>query len=176
MPFHIFLLQENLLINVVEQVCGDPNCSPVDTVVTLTWSNYDSGGRGIFAIPMEAADITDEDVLEFFPSQEVIAAWANGKDAQWPPLPELRFDVGERVECRIGPDPIKGWAPGRVIKQYYSQAGWPPGAFAPYQIWLHDGRLIFAPQDTETVIRLRPPPEPDCPPSPPLPHEYESQP
>lgn len=26
---------------------------------------------------------------------------------------------------------------------------------APYQIALHDGRLIYAPQDTEQVIRLR---------------------
>ena len=37
---------------------------------------------------------------------------------------------------------------------------------APYQIALHDGRLIFAPQDTDSVIRLRPPPAPDAPSSP----------
>lgn len=36
----------------------------------------------------------------------------------------------------------------------------------PYQIALHDGRLIFAPQDTDHVIRLRPPPAPDAPSSP----------
>jgi hypothetical protein len=36
----------------------------------------------------------------------------------------------------------------------------------PYQIALHDGRLIFAPQDTDQVIRLRPPPAPDAPSSP----------
>ena len=28
---------------------------------------------------------------------------------------------------------------------------------APYQILLHDGRLIYAPQDVEQVIRLRAP-------------------
>ena len=37
---------------------------------------------------------------------------------------------------------------------------------APYQIALHDGRLIFAPQDTDQVIRLRPPAAPDAPSSP----------
>lgn len=42
----------------------------------------------------------------------------------------------------------------------------------PYQIALHDGRLIFAPQDTDHVIRLRPPPAPDAPSSP----EYVPQP
>jgi hypothetical protein len=38
--------------------------------------------------------------------------------------------------------------------------------FAPYQIALHDGRLIFAPQDADNVIRLRPPPAEDAPSSP----------
>jgi hypothetical protein len=37
---------------------------------------------------------------------------------------------------------------------------------APYQVALHDGRLIFAPQDTDQVIRLRPPAAPDAPSSP----------
>ena len=37
---------------------------------------------------------------------------------------------------------------------------------APYQVLLHDGRLIFAPQDTDQVIRLRPPAAPDAPSSP----------
>ncbi len=37
---------------------------------------------------------------------------------------------------------------------------------APYQIALHDGRLIFAPQDSDQVIRLRPTPAPDAPSSP----------
>ena len=26
----------------------------------------------------------------------------------------------ERVECRIGPDPVKGWAAGRIIALNYS--------------------------------------------------------
>ena len=37
---------------------------------------------------------------------------------------------------------------------------------APYQIALHDGRLIFAPQDNDQVIRLRPPAAPGAPSSP----------
>lgn len=44
----------------------------------------------------------------------------------------------------------------------------------PYQIALHDGRLIFAPQDSDQVIRKRPPPAPDAPSSPEfVPQEYE---
>lgn len=44
----------------------------------------------------------------------------------------------------------------------------------PYQIALHDGRLIFAPQDTDQLIRLRPPPAPDAPSSPEyVPDQYE---
>ncbi len=37
---------------------------------------------------------------------------------------------------------------------------------APYQILLHDGRLIYAPQDSDQVIRLREPAKPGDPPSP----------
>jgi hypothetical protein len=36
---------------------------------------------------------------------------------------------------------------------------------APYQIQLHDGRLIYAPQDVDQLIRLRAP-NPHGPPSP----------
>jgi hypothetical protein len=39
---------------------------------------------------------------------------------------------------------------------------------APYQIALHDGRLIFAPQDVDQVIRRRATPPPDAPESPPI--------
>ena len=49
----------------------------------------------------------------------------NGIAAPWPPLPELRFNVGDAVECRIGPHPVKGWAPGRVVKQFYREPDWP---------------------------------------------------
>ncbi len=37
---------------------------------------------------------------------------------------------------------------------------------APYQIQLHDGRLIYAPQDVDQLIRLRAPANPNDPPSP----------
>ena len=53
-----------------------------------------------------------------------------------------------------------------MIKQFYREANWPPNMFAPYQIALHDGRLIFAPQDADNIIRLRPPPAEDAPSSP----------
>lgn len=35
-------LQEGLLIDAKEVVCGDPSCAPVDTVITLVW---ESGGK-----------------------------------------------------------------------------------------------------------------------------------
>ena len=66
----------------------------------------------------------------------------------------MRFQIGDRVECRIGPHPVKGWAPGRIVDLHYAEPNWPPNMEAPYQIALDDGRLIFAPQDTDAVIRL----------------------
>lgn len=37
-----------------------------------------------------------------------MAKWKAGIKAPWPPRPALRFDIGARVECRIGPHPVKG--------------------------------------------------------------------
>ena len=61
----------------------------------------------------------------------------------------LRFAVGARVECARGDT----WAPGRVIKLHYHEAGFEPGFFAPYQIELDDGGLIYAPDDDDNCIR-----------------------
>eukprot|EP01039_Chlorochromonas_danica_P009818 gene9818-10860_t len=162
-------LRAGLIIDVSEVVCGDPSCAPIDTFFTLVW---ETSGKGIFAIPLPVAEIAKDEFSEFFPDRDTLEQWKAGKRARWPPLPALRFSVGDRVECRIGPHPVKGWAPGRIIKLYYSEPNWPPNMVVPYQIALHDGRLIFAPQDTDQVIRLRPPPAPDAPSSP----EYVPQP
>jgi hypothetical protein len=156
-------LQANIMIDVKDVQCGDPDCAPIDTVFTLVWSD---GGRGVFGMPYAPDELEEEDLKEFFPDEETLTKWKAGKVAPWPPKPPLRFDIGDRVECRVGPHPVKGWAPGRVIQLNYSEPDWPPNMEAPYQIALQDGRLIFAPQDTDMVIRLRPPAAPDAPSSP----------
>ena len=53
-----------LLVDVAEVVCGDPSCAPIDTVFTLVWQ---SGGKGVFALPMLAAEVTKEDLIDAFP-------------------------------------------------------------------------------------------------------------
>lgn len=97
-----------------------------------------------------------EDLKPNFPTPEVLQKWHKGEEADWPPmdmdqeLPELRFDVGTRVACRIGPN---AWAPGTVQLLWYREKNWPPGSYAPYQIKLDDGRNIFAPGDMDQVIK-----------------------
>jgi len=68
---------------------------------------------------------------------------------------QLRFQVGDRVECNCG-----DWKPGTVVKLFYEQKSFEPGKCAPYQVRLDEkDRLIFAPQDTEKVIRAADPDE-----------------
>lgn len=64
--------------------------------------------------------------------------------------PKLRFKVGQRVECKIGPTE---WATGTVAKLWYDEKS--SGHWMPYQIKLdeHDGQMIFAPQDSDLIIR-----------------------
>lgn len=152
------------------------NCAPIDTVFTLVWSE---GGRGMFAVPMSLDDIEQDMMDDIFPvsahphccsilcscilvlpsncdplhvqDAETLQKWFNKEEAHWPRRPELRFTIGTRVECRIGPNPIRGWAPGVITALFYSEPGWPQSMYAPYQIRLDDGRLIFAPQDIDAV-------------------------
>jgi hypothetical protein len=152
-----------LLFEVNEQICGDPSCAPIDTVFTFIWAD---GGRGMFALPLAPDEVQKEDIAEIFPDVETLDKWKRGIRCRWPPEPALRFAIGERVECRVGPHPVKGWAAGRIVRLHYSEPNWPPNMVAPYQIQLHDGRLIYAPQDVDQLIRLRPPAKETDPPSP----------
>ncbi len=123
-----------------------------------------SGGRGMMGIPLESKDVTKEVLLDLFPTEDVLQAWARGEEAEWPPMedydddqeferPRLRFEVGQRVACRVGPDPVTGWAPGKVIMLWYREPNWPANSWAPYKIELDDGRNIFAPGDVDQIIR-----------------------
>jgi hypothetical protein len=121
------------------------------------------GGRGMMGIPMEAKDVSKEELLEVFPTDDVLQAWARGEEVEWPPMdddddhdferPRLRFEVGQRVACRVGPDPVTGWALGRVIMLWYREPSWPANSWAPYKIELDDGRNIFAPGDIDQIIK-----------------------
>lgn len=67
--------------------------------------------------------------------------------------PALRFNKGDEVECRVGNGP-KDWAKGTVTMQWYHQDDFPVMYQVPYQIQLDDdGRLIFAPNDCNHIIR-----------------------
>jgi hypothetical protein len=152
-PEHIMATLDDVTVS--EVICGDPECAPVDTIFRLV---YKDAPIKMFGVPKEVEDVTLEDLKEFAPTADVLEGWARGEDLEWPPLPEsgeppeveLRFDVGMRVECRVGQNQ---WAPGVVIKLWYREPGWPTNHFAPYQIELDNGKKIFAPKDDEVVIR-----------------------
>jgi len=111
---------------------------------------------------MKAMEVTLEELKHSFPTPDVLEKWHKGEDADWPPneevedlekMPQLRFEVGTRVQCRIGPDASKDWADGTVCLLWYREPNWPKGSFAPYKIELDDGREIFAPGDMDQIIR-----------------------
>jgi len=164
-------IRSTVQIHVQEVVCGDPECSPIDTAVGLF---FDSGGRGMMGLPMEAKNVTREILLEGFPTHGVLLKWHKGEQTAWPPSDQaneslnnnntsheeppsdqpLRFSVGQRVECRVGTDPVTGWAPGLIVQCWYREPTWPRGSWAPYKIQLDDNKMIFAPADVNDIIRF----------------------
>ncbi len=74
-------LREGLILSINEIACGDPSCSPVDTVFTFVWAekegelkekngnteDEEGGARGMFAIPMTIEEILKENLEEMFP-------------------------------------------------------------------------------------------------------------
>ncbi|KAL7569887.1 hypothetical protein ACA910_008554 [Epithemia clementina (nom. ined.)] len=145
-------IRSDCTVSVQEIQCGDPYCAPIDTAITLS---FQSGGQGLFGLPMESKDVTQEEVKENFPTVEVLEKWHRGEEAEWPPAEpmDLRFSVGQHVLCRVGPT---DWEAGQVIELWYREPNWPPDSFAPYKIRLEDGRNIYAPADMDQVIRLDP--------------------
>mmetsp|Transcript_10551 Transcript_10551/g.15527 ORF Transcript_10551/g.15527 Transcript_10551/m.15527 type:complete len:125 (-) Transcript_10551:866-1240(-) len=123
--------------------------------------NVFSGGRGMVNLPMESREVTPEELAENFPTVEVLTKWHAGEEADWPPepqfeesaMPQLRFGVGQKVLCRVGP---KEWHSGEIIQTWYREVTWPNGAWAPYKVKLDDGRCIFAPGDMEQIIKAAP--------------------
>jgi len=113
----------------------------------------------MFGLPMEAKDVTAEELAHMFPTMDVVEKWFAGEEAEWPPqqeVPALRFDIGTAVLCKVGGSSNGGWAPGHIIQLWYREQTWPEGAFAPYKIKLEDGRDIFAPADMDQIIKLNP--------------------
>lgn len=65
-----------------------------------------------------------------------------------PPNKKLRFKVGDTVQCMTGE-----WSRGKVVKHWYREEYWETGRFAPYQVLLDAGDLIYVPQDANTLVR-----------------------
>jgi len=161
-------IRDDCQVSVQEVACGDPKCSPIDTAITIM---FPSGGQGMFGIPSEVKDVSKEDIDHFAPTEDIFKAWHKGEAAEWPPdvedggmglggdldsmeLPKLRFEIGTKVLCRVGPNP-EDWLPGEVIELWYKEPNWPPDSFAPYKIKLENGSNIFAPGDMDQIVKKR---------------------
>jgi G3E family GTPase len=77
------------------------------------------------------------------------AACAFSDDMKMKKIKSLRFTMGQQVECNTG----QGWQKGEIVQMMYRDDGMPPGMVAPYQVKLADGGLIYAPHDTDELIR-----------------------
>jgi len=101
--------------------------------------------EGAIAAALDACLLTDAEMTEYR------AVWAVEEERITRENGPFRFDIGERVECRVGGDE---WAGGTVVAHYYRESKWPPERWMPYQVRLDEGDLIWAPVDVDACIRL----------------------
>ena len=71
------------MVWVKEVQCGDPDCSPVDTIVTFVWGSTDDGGKGMYGMPFPADKITDEMLKDYFPDKATLLKWRKGLTCFW---------------------------------------------------------------------------------------------
>jgi len=81
--------------------------------------------------------------------KEAFAKCAMTDDLKQKKMKQLRFAVGDAIECNTG----AGWQKGEVVRLMYRDEFMPPGMIAPYQVKLADGGLIYAPEDQDQLIR-----------------------
>jgi len=69
--------------------------------------------------------------------------------------PQLTYAIGDHVECWWQPDAQRPgqWLLGVVTARWWRAPHWPEGRYAPYQVRLQDGSLIYAPNDSGQCIR-----------------------
>lgn len=69
----------------------------------------------------------------------------------------LRFAEGDRVRCLLpdeNDDRVDQFVYGNIVRTWYRQSNFEAGQFAPYQIRLDKGILIYASEDTSEMINL----------------------
>jgi G3E family GTPase len=82
--------------------------------------------------------------------ESLLACVHDGKkvDPGKPPETKLRFKIGDKVQCNTGT-----WAKGSVVALWYREDYWESGRFAPYQVKLDNGDLIYVPEDLDSLCK-----------------------
>ena len=74
----------------------------------------------------------------------------NGQKPDPGPIPtkQLRFKVGDRVECKTD-----DWEKGIITQLWYREDYWETGRYVPYQVLMDNGDLIWVPRDINKFIK-----------------------
>lgn len=115
--------------------------------------NYRDVATGDIVHPYQVSTLHSEEGEKLYvprDSKQLIRAFPPGGHNE----STLRFKIGARVRCKI----CCSWAIGHVIRLNYRENDWKEGQYAPYQVRLSDGGLIYVPRDSpEICMSARPP-------------------
>ena len=149
------------VIPVARRVLGESDSLTLKTRRAYARALYDDPGATLDDL-REAVDTLEEierTAQQVFggPHPTTMGIWRslhNARGALRTRETPLRFKVGSRVECCVG---TNHWESGTVIKLWYTEEDFAQGFYAPYQVELDDGNLIFAPEDSDECVRRAPP-------------------
>jgi len=104
---------------------------------------------------LEMCLMTDNELVGFTKVfNKIQPPWAkkqqNPKDPEPGPIPNdaLLHKVGDKVLCKVGK-----WEEGEIVAFWFRDAWWDTGRYAPYQVKMKSGGLIYVPYDKTSFIR-----------------------
>jgi G3E family GTPase len=81
-------------------------------------------------------------------SRTQIPAGTKNPDPGPVPTDTLTYKIGDKIQCNVGQ-----WVKGEIVAFWFRDEWWETGRYAPYQVKLENGGLIYVPFDKSTFVR-----------------------
>ena len=113
--------------------------------LNLNYKNWKVDEKRINKFCFIGKNLNKEQIIK-----ELKKCLSNAKIPEPGPIPntKLKYKLNDMVLCNC-----EDWKKGKIIKLWYRESLWPTGLYAPYQVLLENGTLIWIPRDSDVFIK-----------------------